>query len=284
MITNRDDVGIAIRYAFLRKGVQQKFSLIALIITSILLLYIDSFDSRPLNVSKSIIKDVIYRGSIIVSFPGKVFVNSLNKIEDHFGLYQENIKLREENIILKDSLYVKEFLALENLELKKLLNQEMSSGSILKSAKVIVDKNSPFLKSIIINKGFKDKIKKGMAILDNKYFIGRVVEVNYFSSRVLLISDLNSKIPIIVEPEGYHAILSGTGKSNPVLDFLPKNHKIKSGSTAYTSGKDGIFSSGISIGKTLLDDGKVFVSPFSDFDQLSYVNVDLNISVIDGDE
>ena len=118
-------------------------------------------------------------------------------------MYQENIKLREENIILKDSLYVKEFLACRKFGVKKIIkSRNVFEDLVLKSAKVIVDKNSPFLKSIIINKGFKDKIKKGMAILDNKYFIGRVVEVNYFSSRVLLISDLNSKIPIIVEPEG----------------------------------------------------------------------------------
>ena len=284
MITNRDDVGIAIRYAFLRKATQQKFSLVALIIISILLLYIDSFDNKPLNTTKSIIKDIIYRGSIVVSFPGKIFINYVNRVEDHFGLYQENLKLREENIVLKESLYTKEFLTVENLELKKLLNQEMSSSSVLKSAKVIVDKNSPFLKSIILNKGFREKIKKGMAILDGKYFIGRVVEVNYFSSRVLLISDLNSKIPVVVEPKGYHAILSGTGKENPILDFLPKNHKIESGNIVYTSGKDGIFSSGIPIGQTLLDDSQVIVSPFSDFNQLSYVSIDLNISTIDEDK
>ena len=75
MITNRDDVGIAIRYAFLRKGTQQKFSHVVLKIVSILLLYIDSFDSKPLNATKSIIKDIIYRGSIVVSFPGKFFIN-----------------------------------------------------------------------------------------------------------------------------------------------------------------------------------------------------------------
>ena len=284
MITNRDDVSIAIRYAFLRKGTQQKFSLVALIIVSILLLYIDSFDSKPLNATKSIIKDIIYRGSIVVSFPGKIFINYVNRVEDHFGLYQENLKLREENIVLKESLYTKEFLTVENLELKKLLNQEMSSSSVLKSAKVIVDKNSPFLKSIILNKGFSEKIKKGMAILDDKYFIGRVVEVNYFSSRVLLISDLNSKIPVVVEPKGYHAILSGTGKENTILDFLPKNHKIESGNIVYTSGKDGIFSSGIPIGQILSVDGQVIVSPFSDFNQLSYVGIDLNIATIDENE
>ena len=284
MITNRDDVSIAIRYAFLRKGTQQKFSLVVLIIVSILLLYIDSFDSKPLNATKSIIKDIIYRGSIVVSFPGKIFINYLNRVEDHFGLYQENLKLREENILLKESLHTKEFLTVENLELKKLLNQEMSSSSVLKSAKVIVDKNSPFLKSIILNKGFREKIKKGMAVLDDKYFIGRIVEVNYFSSRVLLISDLNSKIPVVVEPKGYHAILSGTGKENPILDFLPKNHKIESGNIVYTSGKDGIFSSGIPIGQILSVDGQVIVSSFSDFNQLSYVSIDLNISTINEDE
>jgi len=278
MITNRDDVSIAIRSAFLRKGAQQKFSLIALIIISILLIYLDSLRSTPLNIIRSAVKDIIFRGSVVVSYPGKIFSSSFNAITHHFNLYEKNINLESENAALKESLYNKEFLTLQNQELKELLNQEMKSSSLLLNAKVIIDKNSPFLKSIIINKGANEKIKKGMAALDGKYFIGRVVEVNYFSSRVLLLSDLNSKIPVIIEPEGHQAILSGTGTNNPVLDFLPKNHEVKNENTVFTSGKDGIFRPGIPIGKTFIDEEKVSVILFSDFDQLSYINIDLAAS------
>lgn len=284
MITNRDDVGIAIRSAFLKKGAQQKFSLIALIITSILLIYIDSFESRPLNSTRSIIKDIIYRGSVVVSFPGKVISNIFNTVGTHFDLYDEYKNIKEVNKKLVNSVYEREFLTLENEELKKLLEQDQSSFSIYKNAKVIVDKDSPFLKSIILNKGSNEDVKKGMAVLDERNFIGRVVEVNYFSSRVLLISDLNSKIPVVIEPEGYQAILSGTGKINPQLDFLPKNHKVVADNTVYTSGKDGVFSAGIPIGKTIMDNDKILVAPFSDPTQLSFVNIDLTVPKVIGEE
>ena len=284
MITNRDDVGIAIRSAFLKKGAQQKFSLIALIITSILLIYIDSFESRPLNATRSIVKDLIYRGSIIVSFPGKVFSNAFNSIGIHFNLHKEYNKIKEINQNLINTVYEQEFLVLENEQLKKILEQDIASSSVYKNAKVIIDKNSPFIKSIIVNKGSNEDIKKGMAVLYDENFVGRVVEVNYFSSRVLLISDLNSKIPVIIEPDGYQAILSGTGKSNPQLDFLPKNHKVLSGNTVYTSGKDGIFLPGMPIGKTIINEDKIFVVPFSDPSQLSFVNIDLTIPEIIGVE
>ena len=277
MITNRDDVGIAIRSAFLKKGAQQKFSLIALIIVSIILVYIDSVDSRPLNVARSIVKDLIYRGSVIVSFPGKFISNSFNSVRIHFDLYREYNEIKQINQSLISSVYEKEFLILENEELKKILEQDIASPSIYINAKVIIDKNSPFIKSIIVNKGAKENIKKGMAVLYEKNFIGRVVEVNYFSSRVLLISDLNSKIPVIIEPDGYQAILSGTGKLNPQLDFLPKDHKISPGKVVYTSGKDGVFLPGTPIGKTIISKDKLLVVPFSDPSQMSFVNIDLTI-------
>jgi len=188
-------------------------------------------------------------------------------------LLEENTQLKEENYKLKTSLYKQNFLELENQELKKLLDQETLASSDLKNAKVIIDKNSPFLKSIIINKGSREKIKKGMAVLSGNNFIGRIVEVNFFSSRVLLITDLNSKIPVVIEPKGYQAILSGKTSGDPVLDYLPKNHSIEIGNVVYTSGKDGIFFPGIPIGETKLLEEKIFVSLYSDIHQLSFVNV-----------
>ena len=137
----------------------------------------------------------------------------------------------------------------------------------------MLDKQSPYLNSFIINSGSNKNIKNGMAVLDGNYFIGRIVDVNFFSSRILLVSDLNSKISIITEPSGTHAILGGHGENETALEYLPENHDIKSGDTVYTSGKAGIFVPGIPIGETKVKNQEVKVSLFSDLSQITFVNI-----------
>ena len=112
-----------------------------------------------------------------------------------------------------------------------------------------------------------------MPVLKGPYFVGRITEVNYLSSRVLLISDLNSKIPVLIEPKGYQAIMSGTGGELAQLDFLPKNHQLEAGNLVYTSGTGGVFFTGIPIGRVELVDEKFHVKFFSDLSQLYLVNV-----------
>ena len=137
-------------------------------------------------------------------------------------------------------------------------------------AKVLLDKNSPFLKSVIVNKGTKDNIKIGMAVLDGPYLIGKIVEVNYMSSRVLLISDLNSKIPVILEPGNIQSILSGTGKRLGEIQYYQKEKYINEEKIVYTSGSGGIFKAGIPVG-SLRDLGKVEF--YSDLSQLTFVKI-----------
>ena len=275
METSREDVGIAIRSAFLRKGTQQRFSLFALIIFSIILIYVETIETKPLNYLRFFIKDVIYRGSVVVSLPSKGFESVFSTIENHLNLFNKNIKLKEENSKLKEQIYDPDFLIFENEQLRKLLDEQIISSTNLVSARVILDKQSPYLNSFIINSGSNKKIKNGMAVIDGKYFIGRIVDVNFFSSRVLLITDLNSKIPVLIEPSGHHAILSGRGTNEPTLEYLPKNHKVQSGDKVYTSGKEGIFAPGIPIGKVKVDDEKIFTSLFSDISQIMFININL---------
>ena len=92
-------------------------------------------------------------------------------------------------------------------------------------AKVLVDKNSPFIKSIVINKGTSVGILKGMPVTKDNYLVGRVVETNYLSSRVLLLNDLNSRIPVTLD-EGAQAILAGSGVDSPFLEYLPEDYEI----------------------------------------------------------
>jgi len=275
METSREDVGIAIRSAFLRTDTKQRFSLFFLVLFSIVLIFVEKIDTKPLNYTRSFIKDGIYRVSQLASYPGKSFKNSINFIEEHINLNKEYKVLKKENEILKSKIVQDEFLNLENSQLKKLIDEQVASHSNLVSSRVIIDKQSPYLNSFIINSGSNKKIKNGMTVLDGKYFIGRIVDVNFFSSRVLLVSDLNSRIPVIVEPEGIHAILYGHGSSNSTLEYLPENHKIKKDDKVYTSGKEGVFAPGVPIGKVLINDSQIEVLLFSDLDQITFVNVDL---------
>jgi len=275
METSREDVGITIRSAFLRKGTQQKFSLFALIVFSIILIYAETIKAKPLDYLRSFIKDTIYRGSVVVSSPLKGFKLFAGTIKNHINIFDENIILKEENTRLKEQIYDPGFLILENNQLRQLLDEQITSSKNLISARVILDKQSPYLNSFVINSGSNRKIKNSMEVLDGVNFIGRIVDVNFFSSRVLLVTDLNSKIPVLVEPSGYHAILSGHGTSEPTLEYLPKNHEIQPGNKVYTSGKEGIFAPGIPIGEVIIRNEKIFISLFSDTSQIMFVNINL---------
>ena len=127
---------------------------------------------------------------------------------------------------------------------------------------------------MLINKGFKHGIKLGAAVRSDSYFIGKVVDSNYLTSRILLISDLNSKIPIVIEPGSISAILSGTGNNEfGEIEYLPEKNNIEEGGIVYTSGSDGVISSGIPIGKIVLDNNQPKVDYFTDFTQINFVKV-----------
>ena len=104
METSRDDYGIAIRSALLKKGTQQRFSLIVLVFISISLLFIDNIKTKPLNYARAIIKDTIYRGSLLVSFPSRSIGSAVSVTKDHLNLKKKYEELNEENSKLKEKI------------------------------------------------------------------------------------------------------------------------------------------------------------------------------------
>ena len=269
MEASRDDFVIAIRSAFIQRGNKQRFSLFFLLILSILLLVLGRFNFSAINYIKISVNELVYRSSFIVSVPENYLIDSYIKLTDHFTYYDHYQKLKKENKKLKSNIENNNYIISENDRLKKIIDDYIIvSDEII--AKVLIDKQSPFLRSIIVNKGSKDKIKLGMAVLDGEFLVGKVVEVNYTTSRVLLLSDLNSKIPVTIEPEGYQSILSGTGKNDGVIQYSKENILLEDGNTVYTSGSGAIFKSGIPIGKIL---EKTKVSYFSDFSQLRFIKI-----------
>tara|TARA_Y100000741_G_C18228953_1_gene549011 strand:- start:610 stop:1464 length:855 start_codon:yes stop_codon:yes gene_type:complete len=274
METSRDDFIIAIRSAFLKKGNKQRFSLLVLILFSIILITLGRYNFTPINNLRSVINEIVYRTSFIVSIPEKYIEQSYLRIQDHLTLYKDYDLTKKKLEKLQSKKYNIEFLIAENERLKKTLEATNYTAE-QQVAKVLIDKESPFLRSIIINKGSKNEIKKGMAVLYNNYLVGKVVEVNYATSRILLLSDINSKIPITIEPGGIQSILSGNGSGMGIIQYSKKKLPIEPGAIVYTSGTGGLFKEGIPIGKITksIINEKSNVEFFSDFSQLRFVNI-----------
>ena len=273
MATGRDDFVIAIRSAFLKKKDKQKFSLLTLIILSIFVIVLSNFNFKAIQFVKLGINEVIYRSSHIASIPENKLKEITSKFKSHMDLYESHQK---ELIKIENSDQLKlqnEFLTAENKKLRELLDESINSQEIF--ARVLIDKDSPYLKSVVLNKGTKDKVKIGMAVIDDVYLVGQIIEVNYTNSRALLLSDLNSKIPSVLEPDDIQAVISGTGSDFGKIEHTQeefredfKNKEI----FAYTSGLGGLFKPGIPIGKiNNISDGKI--NFFSDFTQLNYVKI-----------
>jgi rod shape-determining protein MreC len=273
MATGRDDFVIAIRSAFLKKKDKQKFSLLTLIVLSIFVIVLSNFNFKAIQIVKLGINEVIYRSSYIASIPENKLKEITLKFKSHMDLYESHQK-ELINIENSDKLKIQnEFLTSENKKLRDLLDESINSQEIF--ARVLIDKDSPYLKSVVLNKGTKDKVKIGMAVIDDVYLVGQIIEVNYTNSRALLLSDLNSKIPSVLEPDDIQAVISGTGSNFGKIEHTQeefredfKNKEI----FAYTSGLGGLFKPGIPIGKiNNISEGKI--NFFSDFTQLNYVKI-----------
>ena len=273
MVTGRDDFVIAIRSAFLKKKDKQKFSLLTLFFLSIFVIILSNFNFKAIQLVKLGINEVIYRTSYILSVPENKIREVILEIKSHIDLHASHQKKSIEIQNTEQIILLNNFLTAENAKLRELIDESISSEEIF--AKVLIDKDSPYLKSVVLNKGTKDKVKIGMAVIDEVYLVGQIIEVNYSNSRALLLSDLNSKIPSVLKPDDIQAVVSGTGSNFGTIEHTQKDYKEgfeNKEIIAYTSGLGGLFKPGIPIGKIeKSSNGKI--NFFSDFTQLNYVKI-----------
>ena len=272
MVKGRDDFVIALRSAFFKKKDKQKFSLISLIILSIVIIILSNLNFKLIKLVKLGINEVIYRSSYISSVPE----NKIKEITSKFKLHLDLYKNHQSELIQKENSeeikVLNNILIAENKRLRELIDESINSEEIF--ARVVIDKESPYLKSIVLNRGSKDNVKIGMAIMDRNYLVGQIIEVNYSNSRALLLSDLNSKIPVIIQPPFLQAVASGSGKNYGIIEYTKdeyKENQIETEAVVYTSGLGGIFRPGIPVGK--IKNNSEQITFFSDFGQLSFVKI-----------
>jgi rod shape-determining protein MreC len=188
--------------------------------------------------------------------------------------YQENVRLEAENETLLRWQQTARNLAAENQELRGLLKAVPKTALSYVTAPVIANSGGAFVRMILINAGSDDRVARGQAAITGEGLVGRLTEVGVRASRVLLITDLNSRIPVTIESTHVPAVLAGDNSERPRLMYLPSGNAAKVGDRIVTSGEGGIFPPGLPIGVVAAIDGVgPRVEPYVELSQLGYVLV-----------
>ena len=245
-----------------------------LIIITFLIMFIGKADLAIIKKINIIISDL--SSPIISSFSNqtKIIGNSFNYLSNTASLKEENKNLYLENMKLKKYEILSNMYESENLLLKNQLNLVPQNIPNFITARAISAPGNIFAHSLLINSGRSVGIEKGNAVMFNGMFIGQIVSVGNNSSRVLLISDVNSMIPVVVSNNRIPSILIGENLILPSLKFLPNNVKLNQGSIVQTSGHGGLLPAGLPIGTVVNHSSeKNYVKPLIDLNLIDYLQV-----------
>ncbi len=206
--------------------------------------------------------------------PINTFKNSGENINNIFNVYSNNKKLLLENEILKSYPIENKVLLAENLELRRLLNLKTHRNKNFVTAEVISQNNFSFLQSIILSAGKDDKIILNSPVVYNNNLIGHISELGNKSSRVTLITDINSKVPAMILNKDIKLIVSGDNSSFLKVLNYGNLDMIEGGEEIYTSGDGDMYPSGLLIGKVIINkNGDYFVQTGTNINKLNYVEV-----------
>jgi len=198
----------------------------------------------------------------------------IGNVSGFASLKAENEQLRAENTRLREWYQSALMLQAENQTLQQLLNLKPDPRHSFVTARVVADTGNAYVRTVLLSAGEDDGVAKGQAVLSGEGLVGRVIETGRSSSRVLLVTDLNSRIPVMVEGSRQKAILSGTNSDVPVLRHLPPDSEVREGMRIVTSGDGGIFPPGLPVGRVGAVQGISWpVRPFADLSRVTHVRV-----------
>jgi rod shape-determining protein MreC len=263
------------RLALPLKALLERFAFAALIVVSVALLLVGKADVRLPDVISTRLSDMMAPVLSAVVQPIDASRQFAAEVGELFALRQENAHLREQNRRLLEWQAVARRLALENASLRQLLNLDAGvAPPTVVSARVVADAGGPFVHTVLVNAGADQGVVKGMAAVNERGLVGRVIDVGRQSARVLLLTDLNSRVPVMVEPSRDQAILAGDNSREPRLTFLPLSPRMAIGQRVVTSGRGGVLPPGLAVGiVSAIGDHKVAVAPAVDWDRLEYVRL-----------
>lgn len=256
------------------KAVKYKFSTGVFIFLAFGLLIFGSKNAANINNVRSQVFNFFVPVLDIASRPLEAADDFIEWTQRVALVFSENTRLREENDRLQQAQIKASQLAIDNQRLKKLLNVGEGEVNTIAAARVVSDSGSPFFKSVLINRGTRDWVAKGQAVMNEDGIVGRTINVGYSSSRVLLATDINSRIPVKLASTGVNLILAGDNSAYPKIDFLPRGEKITVGDLILTSGFGMVFPPDLPVGQVLEINGEgIKIKLSAKLYNLNYVSI-----------
>jgi rod shape-determining protein MreC len=198
-------------------------------------------------------------------------------IEDFEGyarVYEQNQELRRELRQMEAWREAALQLEQENARLLALSNLRLSPDLTYVTGVVLTDSGSPFRRSVLLNIGAEDGIRDGWAAMDGLGLVGRIAGVGRRTSRVILVTDGNSRIPVTIQPSGKRAILAGDTTTAPALEFVENPEDVRAGDRIVTSGDGGVFPPDLLVGQVVRSvDGRLRVRLSADMQRLEFLRV-----------
>ena len=207
------------------------------------------------------------------SLPAIEARRAMERVRSYTAAFDEIDRLKDENDELKQWEWRTKLLERKVAHLRSLLNAVEEPGLAFATGRVIADARGPFVRSALINLGRKDGLRIGYAVINGDGLVGRTVDAGGSVARVLLLSDLNSRIPVLVGPAGVRGLASGDNSSELQLDFLPDGAAVYAGDEVYTSGSDGTLPRGLKVGVVAGSAGALKVKPYAELNSLHAVSV-----------
>jgi rod shape-determining protein MreC len=256
------------------KTVLQRFAYAGLLVMAGGLMLLGKIDTVVVEEVRIRVSDAISPVLETLSRPLGFVADFAGNIHGIARLKEENTRLHEENARLMQWQIIARRLDGENRSLRELLNFDLGPAVTFVAARSIADTSGPFARSALINVGARDGINPRQAVITGKGLVGRVLRVGSRSARVLLVTDLNSKIPVVVGEAREWAMLAGDNSDQPQLQYLSPDAKAGRGDLVLTSGHGGLFPPGLPIGLVAGNiDGDVTVQPFVDWHRLEFLRV-----------
>ena len=257
------------------KGMSQRFAVAGFIAASFALMVLGKAEPILVERARTTVTDLFAPVLEGITRPISVTAHAIENAELLLAAFEENKELRAENAKLLQWERVARAIEAENKSLKALLNFVPDDAQKYLTARVVGDFGGAFVRSVLINAGQDRNVEKGQAVLGASALVGRVAEAGARSSRVLLVTDINSRIPVIVAETRFRAILAGNNSDRPDLLYLPEDALLQSGDRIVTSGHGGQFPPGLPIAEVVdVDDtGHVLLSLLDDQHRLEFVRI-----------
>lgn len=266
--------GSVLRLAVPVRALTQRFAFLFLILAAFGLMMLGKAETLLVERVRAGVVDVVAPIMDVMSRPAAKIAEFVHDMRNLTELRSENQRLRLQNDRLNRWQTAARKLSAENATLRELLNVVPDSRVQYASARVISDSGAVFARSVLINAGARHGIAKGQAVITGDGLAGRVISVGDGSARALLITDINSRIPVVVEESRERAIVAGDNSGRPRLTFIGRDSRIELGDRVVTSGHGGAFPAGLPVGVVSeIENGVIRVQPFVRFDRLEFVRV-----------